>query len=320
MKSIVKAILSASIAAFIIIAVVYIIGPTNFLNNITKINPLWILPLFIIYSFDWLLRGFRWKLILKQNNYEVPVSSAISLSLLGNFANLVIPAKLGDLVWMYGAKKKHKIRFSVAFTTVILDRFCDFLAVIILALLSMFFLVRMNFPEWVYYLLYVGIAVAFLFVVFVFLIIKYKKLMKKVIKVGKLRDAISKISDALFHSTRSLYMFAFFILLSLVVWLLETLTAYIVASLLGAKISFAILLFAIIVANITKTIPITPADIGVYEGVLATVLFVSGISLNLGLTIALVDHIVKILYVLIAGSFVTSFYGINVFKKNENKT
>lgn len=319
MKRAIKTTLSALAALILIGVIIYFIGFDKFFTAIKSINPLWLIPLFLVYTIDWFIRGYRWSLILKQNDYKVPVKSATSLSLLGNFSNLVIPAKLGDLVWMYAVKKKHKVRLSVAVTSVILDRFCDFIAVIIYALVSMLMLVRMDYPQWVYNILNLGIVAVVVFFIFVFLLTKYKDLMKRIIKIRKIQSAISKVSDAFFHSTKNFSKFLGFIALSLVVWLIETLMAYAVARLLGVDISFIIILFAIIVANITKTIPLTPADIGVYEAALAAILFVSGISFEVGLTIALVDHMIKILYVLIVGSFVASSYGINISKVNKNE-
>jgi uncharacterized protein (TIRG00374 family) len=301
-----RVIASGIMVALAIAAIVWLIGPQKFLYSIGRIGIPGLLVLYAMFTACWLIKGFRWKRILRQNNYELGVLDAASLSILGNFSNLLVPAKLGDAVWMYSTKKRHNVRLPVAFTTVILDRAYDFITVMALTVVSMLILTWMAFPGWVYYLLYSGIALVTMFFIALILAVKWRLLIKRVMPVKWIANALSKVTEALSQSTKNIPQFLSLILLSTVVWLIQSLMCYTVARMLSVDVGFPVMLLAVVMTNLTQAIPITPANIGVYEGVMAAVLLAAGVSLDAGLTIALIDHAIKMSYVVIAGSVVTA--------------
>jgi len=81
---------------------------------------------FLIYILSWLLRGERWRSMLKQNKVDSSLIASTGLSAFGNYANWIVPARIGDLGWAYAAKKVLKTRFSISFVTIALNRFLDF--------------------------------------------------------------------------------------------------------------------------------------------------------------------------------------------------
>ena len=100
------------------------------------------------------------------------------------------------------------------------------------------------------------------------------------------------------------------ILLSLIIWLFEALTCYTVAIALGAQIPIIAVIFAVSIANVGKCAPATPGAVGIYEGILVAILVLFGASFDIAIVIAILDHLIKNLFILVIGVPATVRIGI----------
>ena len=112
------------------------------------------------------------------------------------------------------------------------------------------------------------------------------------------------------------------LLSSLLVWLFDSLTCFVILNSFGGAESspitthtiplIALAFLAIAVGNLTKVVfPITPGAIGPYEGALTVVFSLGGIDPNIGLAAAILDHVVKNAVTLVFGSFYLSHFGLS---------
>jgi len=85
------------------------------------------------------------------------------------------------------------------------------------------------------------------------------------------------------------------------IWLFEALTCYTASIAIGAQISIIAVIFAVSIANVGKSAPATPGAIGIYEGILVAILFLFGISFDVAIVIAILDHAIKNLFILVIG-------------------
>jgi len=85
------------------------------------------------------------------------------------------------------------------------------------------------------------------------------------------------------------------------IWLFEALTCYTASIAIGAQISIIAVIFAVSIANVGKRAPATPGAIGIYEGILVAILFLFGISFDVAIVIAILDHAIKNLFILVIG-------------------
>jgi len=116
--------------------------------------------------------------------------------------------------------------------------------------------------------------------------------------IGKKRPTFSKIilSFKLGRKCRAISM-----IYSLLAWIMEGFTTYVVFRSLGQDIPLSIAFLGLAVANMVKIIPATPGGIGLFEGTMA-ILYVSlGINPNTAIVAATLDHLVKNINVLIFG-------------------
>lgn len=130
-----------------------------------------------------------------------------------------------------------------------------------------------------------------------------------------LKSAVEKAKDAYegYHGiVLNKKLLAASILLSLMIWLFDGLTCYTVSIAVGSQISIIPVILAVSIGNVGKSAPATPGAIGIYESILAAVLVLFGVSFDVAIVIAIVDHAIKNMFTLVIGVPVTAGIGMNV--------
>jgi len=134
----------------------------------------------------------------------------------------------------------------------------------------------------------------------------YCKFLK--LAVEKTKDAYEGYHEIVLNKN----LLAASILLSLMIWLFDGLTCYVVSIAVGAQISIIVVVLAVSIGNVGKSAPATPGAIGVYETVLAAVLVLFGVSFDLAIVIAILDHAIKNLFTLAIGVPATAGIGVGM--------
>lgn len=107
------------------------------IKNINLIYPL----LFIIGTFSqFLLRAYRWGIILKPYKNKIPFSSLFKFSIIGAFINIIVPGRVGEPAKGILLAKEEGIKKSYGLASVLLERLIDFLMIVLLFLVSLFFI------------------------------------------------------------------------------------------------------------------------------------------------------------------------------------
>jgi uncharacterized membrane protein YbhN (UPF0104 family) len=50
-----------------------------------SVNPIWLIPIVLVNSFDWIIRGIRWKIILSNFHSKITLLDSVGLVLIGNW-------------------------------------------------------------------------------------------------------------------------------------------------------------------------------------------------------------------------------------------
>jgi len=108
------------------------------LEAFAQFQAVWLLPALGVYLFGYVVRGFRWKVLLS------PVKSCSFASLfptliIGFMANNVLPARAGEFIRAHLNGKKEGISRSASFATIILERLFDGLAMLVLLWAALLF-------------------------------------------------------------------------------------------------------------------------------------------------------------------------------------
>jgi hypothetical protein len=110
-----------------------------------RTNLLLLLPAVGCLGVMFLLRAYRWQRLVEPIAV-LPLRPFWSASLIGFMANDVLPLRIGELVRAYALAHLTSVRVSAAFTTAVLERVWDTVAV---GILTVFTFSRFSLPAWV---------------------------------------------------------------------------------------------------------------------------------------------------------------------------
>ncbi|MFX0077941.1 MAG: lysylphosphatidylglycerol synthase transmembrane domain-containing protein [Candidatus Hermodarchaeota archaeon] len=101
-------------------------------------NLFWLLPAITLFAFAYVLRAIRWWVLLRP--FKTPGNPANLYPMLvgGIFLTYVAPLRAGDLATPYWLREKKGTRFSAGLASIVLARFLDFSALIIIIVVSVF--------------------------------------------------------------------------------------------------------------------------------------------------------------------------------------
>ena len=103
-------------------------------------NLFWLLPAIALFAIAYVLRAIRWWVLLRP--FKTPGNPANLYPMLvgGIFLTYVSPLRAGDLATPYWLREKKGTRFSAGLASIVLARFLDFSALIIIIVVSVFFI------------------------------------------------------------------------------------------------------------------------------------------------------------------------------------
>jgi uncharacterized protein (TIRG00374 family) len=277
---VVSAILAAGIVGFMLLRVW-----GDLLLAVGHWNPVFLVPAIAFSTAGWWLRGARYRAILGRLGIRAGLGFSTACVLISQTANLIIPARLGDLVRIFILKHENLSGYPTGISSLVIERFFDILTVAILGLAALPFV--LGVPSWVYPVIVLPLAICAGFVVLL-------------LALGKVQseNRILAIAFSMIHEMRKASLTPGSIAglsgLSIVIWATDILTTASVALMFRAEISPAVIALAVVIGNLFKAIPITPGGIGTYEAALAVILVLSGTTDQATATlIAVSDHLVK---------------------------
>ncbi len=263
-------------------------GFEHFFHNLHEIKPIVLVPLIVVYSISWLLRGFRFKRILALLNVELGLFRALGIELVADLANQVIPAKLGDSVKVLYMHRTGMLNYASGAFAAFLVRAMDLAAVLLLALFSVVFVSGSVAGNYISYILTMS-ALLLLLALAGWLFVFQPSIFQKMLigPLRKLRDSVAELADQMRQNPGRL---SAVLLVSMLIWIFDILTLFIFLLVFGVKLSFAEASFVMLLSTVTKILPLTPNGLGVYEGMMVVILTGFGVAESTAFTIALLDH------------------------------
>lgn len=272
----------AFLISFIILILVLIYSGVQDVLEVlsgSKIKVLLLAP--IIYLIPWVFRGLRYDIVVskiiarKSGTGFMTGTVAISQT-----ANLISPARIGDIARTFILKKKKEVPYSTGISSLVAERVFDVISIITLSGISILFLLSLKLPTWAPKVI---IAVGLLLIGFFSLLYLIRetrfKLLNKIISEVKLVSLSPKT-------------FVSLISLSVVIWLLDITTCYLVLNSFGLATNIMLVTFTVMVGNLAKIVPITPGGIGTYEAAVTAILALT-LTPAEGFSIALLEHTIK---------------------------
>ena len=295
-----KTILSIVIAILVLIFIFLKIDFSEVLNIIINANPWWYLAAFIVYYASFFLRGYRWKIILKQVDVGTTTITAAGIVFVSYFVNSILPAKLGDVYKGYLAKKKYNIPVSTALGTIFVERFYDFVLLVLIIGLTGFVLLEKEMPTSVFTAVVIGLFLCIVLTVLVLLLLKRKDFLFRLFS-EKYRIIIENFHQGV-TPTFKLKIVTPLVLLTTGIWFLEALRFFLVTKAVGVSVPISLILLTAFVAALLTSIPLTPAGLGAVEFAIISIFVVFNYDTGMAGAIALMDRFITFWCLLIFGA------------------
>ena len=285
-------------------------------------NPLLLAAAVVVYAASWPVRGRRYDEVLTAMGRRCGVTFLTATVFLSQTANLVVPARAGDGVRAYLLKDHRNVSYPTGTASLAVERVFDLVAITVVGAIASAWLVAGGWTVAVD-----GSArVAVLAATAVSLVAitcaagtvgiarsdrQFGPPMRELVdgpRLSRVVDAFLGLGASVrtvASTPRALVSVSAW---SLLVWLLDVLTAILVlAALAGGSISgwtlVAVGTLAVSVGNLAKVLPLSQGGIGLYEAAFTgLVVGITPVPAGIALTAAVVDHALKNAVTLVGGA------------------
>ena len=286
-----------------------------------------------IDALAFLSRARRWELMINPLGYKPTFWHTFHSMMTGYLANLALP-RIGEITRCVVLGKKEEIPFDKLIGTVVVERAIDFVALIFL-LIAMIFTSGAKINQflnetilvplrekvftpfgltwliWVVLLLFAGITL--------FLIIKYRKNLRKILFFSKIFDLSKGIIVGL-KSITGLERKWEFIFHTLFIWICYVLMTWVVVFAIDSTshLDLGNAIFLLVIGGFAMVAPV-PNGIGAFHYIISRgLIIVLGVNLEDGALYAILTHESQLILIIIIGS-ISAFMMLEKRKKHELK-
>ena len=306
----------------ILVSLFAYIEPATILQRLRNITLLTIFCFFAIYALDFVIRSFRWKILLNACGATPKVWYLWSLFHSVWLVNNFLPSRIGEALRLRIVEEEYQADAGITIGTLIVEHLLDFLVLVGLAGISSYFVVG-NFvtnPTTSAVLkgavVFVGVI---LLMIALILVAGHKILRSFPFLPENLREQLFQVYLSLKASIQVIIQnrirFACAIILSVILWLFETTTIFLITRGIGLQVSYSVCLLGASVGYLTFAAPITPGSFGTFELSTASLLSISSkVDLEDALIVPLIDRTLKMIYLVCLGVPFFLYHGLSISK------
>jgi uncharacterized protein (TIRG00374 family) len=283
----------------------------------------WVLLSLFFGFVAYLSRARRWILLITPLGYKPSFMNTFYSLMTGYLANLALP-RVGEITRCVALGKKENVPVDQLFGTVVIERTIDLFSLlsIMLALIilrgeqiNQFLNVSIFKPlqEKVFSLFgftwIIWLIIVLLFVLALFLMIRYRKRLRKIRFIGKIIDVAKGVINGLKTITNLQNKWEF-IFHTVFIWVNYTLMTWVVVFAIEptSHITLADSIFLLVIGGLAMSAPVQ-SGLGAFHYIISRGLaFVEGVKIEDGLVYAFLTHESQLIFVVIMGTI--SFFMI----------
>jgi uncharacterized protein (TIRG00374 family) len=130
--------LSAIVVTVVLVAILLSqISIGDIARTLASIEPIYLIICFVLYIFSYFFRALRFHILL---NNKVSIKHLFSIVCVHNLANNILPARTGEVSYVYLVKKLYNIPAGEGIATLIVARVFDFITISSLFFISVVFI------------------------------------------------------------------------------------------------------------------------------------------------------------------------------------
>ena len=226
------------------------------------------------------LRSYRWRVLLN-SGAQLPLSTVFWANALGYLGNNVLPARMGELLRIEALKRRHDISRSYLLATALIERVMD--AGVLVLFTSAALLTIPGLPDWLHsasttFSILSGIGILTLF------LLPHAQVHAErwLSRIPRISGVASRFLDGL-RSLHSWWRSSQFLVLTLVIWPLDSYTGVQVANSIGLDLDLKTSMVVLAALGLSSAIPSTPGYVGVFQFVAVNVMKPFGIANSVAL-------------------------------------
>jgi uncharacterized protein (TIRG00374 family) len=237
-----------------------------------------------------IMRGLRWRRILKTMGWRVNHVYAQTLMMTGLVVSIILPARAGDIGRVALLKQDYKIPVSQGIASIAVERALDVFSILVLAITGALWALQGRLPQAVLELM-IGATVLFVIgLVGLLAIPSFEDWLRRPGRLEALTPTpiwslYQKALDfgfSLIHGVRSLgrspLTLAVALIESFYIWLVDALLIHFVLYSLDMPVQLGVSLFAGMIGALAAAVPVTPGALGQYDAVVIGLLSLFGLT------------------------------------------
>lgn len=285
-------------------------------RNLREANYYWLVLSVFFGMVAFMSRARRWQLLIHPLGYKPSYWHTFHAMIIGYLANMALP-RIGEITRCVSLGKKENLAVDKLIGTVIIERTIDFISIILLLIIIVFtsgtiinkFLNESIFIpfrdkvlsyvdfSWIFWLSIILLAFAGLFIV-----VRYRRNLRKIRFFAKIFDIVKGILIGL-KTIVILERKWEFLLHTFLIWVSYALMTWVVVFSLKSTshISFWDSLIILVIGGLAMSVPVQSGFGAFHYAVSRALVVIEGVSLEDGLTFALLTHESQIIFEVLVG-------------------
>ena len=294
------------VSAAALFYVVSRIDLNEFLAHLGNVSVIDILLLILIYLSGFLPRALRSRLMLPQLSRH----GAMGGVMIGYAANNLLPARLGEIVRAQLVGTVEGIRRTTTLSSIVFERVLDGFVIVILLFIGSS---GLALPDWAEKTRWTGLALFSVLLVMFLVSGFFKSFFMRFVPGGRAGSFVEGAMDGAAIGCRSLRALSGIVLLSFVIWFIETGMFFFGFRVFNISLGYVDALFVLGVLNLGILIPNSPGNVGLFQYFTVLSLGVFGIGASEATAYSVVLHLCQYIPVTAVGLGYLSFFGFKSF-------
>ncbi len=304
-----------AIVALVIFAQKININPRLTWIAMRNANVYLVMAAFIVYYLSFPIRTFRWRMLLenigytKENGIQLPKFwKLLEIIYVSWFANVIVPAKLGDVYRAYLLRREAGLPATRTFGTVLAERLLDLIVLLLLFIPSVIISLHENLPPQLVLGLKITMGLVVVGIIGLFMLRLFPTQIGQVVP-KRFRGYYFQFQEGTLGSFRRIPSLSG---LTVGVWACEALRFFFIALALnlisGSLIHiFTASLFIALGEALLTAIPFTGGGIGLVEGGMLAMISFFTPNTSLALAAIVIDRAISLFSILVIGFIVFMF-------------
>jgi glycosyltransferase 2 family protein len=280
----------------------------DIITTLQNINPLYLLAGFLLYTISYVFRAWRFHILL---NKEVSIRDLFHIECVHNMMNNLLPARTGELSYIYLLKKGSNRTTGEGIATLVLARIFDFVCIIVLFFIAAMF--TKNLPQIILSTIWIiGLLLLFFIAFLAFLFhskhpLTYLKHFFHKVHLDQYKIGVYVLNKGTETITcldkiRDRWIYSQIFLISLPIWLTNYLMVFVLMTGMNLNLPLQVVVLGSTFSLISTLLPVNGiAGFGTQEGFWVLIFVPLGLTLNSAIVSAFIVHIVIITYYVILG-------------------